>query len=123
MNFSRYATGIVGVVSLTAIPFACSSLPDVRFDEGDGASGGDARAETSAADATNEAATNDAATGCNGLPEGGACCGTKICRGCGAKECTECEALAACLGSVDQACCVRAKGKDPVTCTAFSSCN
>ena len=115
MNFSRYAKGIVGVVALTAIAFACSSLPDVRFDEGDGASGGDARAETSAADATNEAA-------CTGLPDGGDCCGTKICNGCGASECTECEALASCLGSVDQACCVRSKGKDAVTCMPFASC-
>ncbi len=112
----------MGVVALTGIPFACSSLPDVRFDEGDGASGGDARAETSTADATNEAVAKDAATGCNGLPDGGACCGTKVCNGCDAKECTECEALATCLGSVDLACCVRTKGKDAVTCTAFSSC-
>jgi hypothetical protein len=116
--------------AFVALGIACSSVPDVSFQDGDAASlpgtgTADAAADgtTSAADASSGDAggrpATDAATGCpSNPPNGGICCGSLSCIGCKASDCSSCQQKA-CSGST--VCCASGAG-NAVACKPPQSC-
>lgn len=110
----------MGAVTLAGLSLACSSVPELRFD----APPADGSADTST-DGGLDARANDATptVACPGeAGKGAICCGSKLCVGCDMTDCTECAALATCLGTELAACCGHPKAKDPVTCEPAATC-
>lgn len=87
---SRLGCGL-GVVA-TTVAAACSSVPDVAYDDADAASGGDAGKDAGKDAASSGDAARDARATCSNPPSDSMCCGDLLCVGCSKnQDCKECE--------------------------------